>query len=91
MSEVRGSRVKSARAACHAVPSALSWLRYSMAWPRSCWLEVGSEAIWMAFSTYSNSGGQERAFPSRHVKTYLGLHFLRRLEAERSGCSLVGR
>lgn len=58
ISEVGGSRVKSARAACHAVPSALSWVRYSMAWPRSCWLEVGSEAIWMAFSTYSHSGGQ---------------------------------
>jgi hypothetical protein len=53
--------MKRAREACHAVPSARSWLRYSIAWPRSCWFEVGSEAIWMAFSTCRSNDCQYRA------------------------------
>jgi hypothetical protein len=48
----RGSRVNKARPACQPAPSVRNCVRYSMAWPRSAWLEVGFEAISMAFSTY---------------------------------------
>lgn len=83
----RGSRVNNVRHACQAEPSARSWFRYSMAWPRSAWLEVGFEAILIAFSTYTElAKGPRKSYIclGSESSTHLVLHFHHRLRCGRT-------
>lgn len=66
--------MKMFRAGCQAESSARSWCRYSIACPRSDWLEVGLDAISMAFSIYNGVLVPRDVVSTTFEIAHLGLH-----------------